>query len=128
MRKIIFSALTFMCAMAAFADDFNLYYDSAEGTQNNKIEAVANLKKIVFEDGKIVAILADGTKKETPLTDVKRLYFNTESAVSIAGIKEESIGKQGIYDLTGRALNIDINKDKLPKGIYIVDGKKVMVK
>lgn len=114
--------------MAAFADDFNLYYDSAEGTQNNKIEAVANLKKIVFEDGKIVAILADGTKKETPLTDVKRLYFNTESAVSIAGIKEESIGKQGIYDLTGRALNIDINKDKLPKGIYIVDGKKVMVK
>lgn len=128
MRKIIFSALAFMCTMTALADDFNLYYDSAEGAQNMKIEAVANIKKIVFEDGKIVAVLTDGTKKETPINDVKRLYFNTESAVSIEGIKEESIGKKGIYDLTGRALNLDINKNKLPKGIYIVDGKKVMVK
>jgi len=128
MKKIITLAAVFAFGIAAFADDFNLYYDSTEGSQGNKIEAVANLKKIVFENGKIVTVLADGTKKETPMENVKRLFFNTESAVSIEGVNAETIGKKGVYDLTGRTLNIDINNNKLPKGIYIVDGKKVMVK
>ena len=43
----------------------------------------------------------------------------------VAGIRKEKldVNNQPIYDLSGRKVN-----GQLPKGIYIVNGKKVMVK
>lgn len=126
MRKLLTLTTAFALGLSAFADDFNLYYDSAE-EKNNKIETVANLQKIVFENGNLVVTLKNGTTTSLPMEGVTRLFFNTDAAVGIDDVKEETASKKGeVYDLTGRKLNIDINE--LPKGIYIVDGQKVLIK
>ena len=128
MKKTITLAIALILGLSAFADDFNLYYDSEEG-KGNKIESVSNLQKLVFEDGKLVVILKDGTSTSLPTEGMTRLFFNTETAVGIDNVKEEAANKKGeVYDLTGRRLNIDLNNGKLPKGIYIIDGQKVIIK
>lgn len=45
------------------------------------------------------------------------------------GYSETKISKNGIYDLQGRAIDSDLfNSPACPKGVYIVNGKKVLVK
>lgn len=128
MNKIFTLATALALGLSAFAEDLNLYYDSADGTAN-KIESVANLQKIVFEDGTLVVMLKDGTSASLPTEGMTRLYFNTETAVGIDGVKEGSAAKKGeVYDLTGRKLSVGIDGENLPKGIYVVDGQKVIVK
>ena len=128
MKKIFTLATVLMLGLSAFADDFNLYYDSTEG-QGNKIESVSNLQKLTFEEGKLVITLKDGTSKSLPTAGITRLFFNTEKAVNIEDVEETTANKKGeVYDLTGRKLNIDLNSEKLPKGIYIIDGQKILVK
>ena len=128
MKKLLTLITVLMLGLSAFADDFNLYYDSTEG-KVNKIESVANLHKLTFEEGKLVITLKDGTSTSLPTAGITRLYFNTEKAVNIEDVEETTADKKGeVYDLTGRKLNIDINSEKLPKGIYIIDGQKVLIK
>ena len=126
MKKLLTLAIVLTLGLSAFADDFNLYYDSAEG-KNNKIETVANLQKLTFENGNLVITFKDGTSTSLPTEGMTRLFLNTDTAVGIDNVKEETASKKGeVYDLTGRKLNIDINE--LPKGIYIIDGQKVLIK
>lgn len=126
MKKIFSLATVLMLGLSAFADDFNLYYDSAE-EKNNKIETVSNMQKIVFENGNVVIMLKDGTSTSLPTEGMTRLFFSTETAVGIEEVEETTASQKGeVYDLTGRKLNIDVNE--LPKGIYIIDGKKVLIK
>ena len=128
MKKIITLTTALALGLSAFADDFNLYYDSAE-ENGNKIESVSNLQKLTFEDGKLVVTLKDGTSKSLPTAGITRLFFNTDKAVGIEEVEEATANKKGeVYDLTGRKLSIDLNNEKLPKGIYIIDGQKVLVK
>lgn len=126
MKKLLTLATALTLGLSAFADDFNLYYDSAE-EENNKIEAVANMQKIVFEDGNLVVTLKDGTSKSIPTAGITRLFFSTETAVGIEDVNVATTDRKGdVYDLTGRKLNIGINE--LPKGIYLVNGQKVLIK
>lgn len=130
MKKLFTLAIVLTLGLSAFADDFNLYYDSAEG-KNNKIESVANLQKLTFEDGKLVVTLKDGTSTSLPTAGMTRLFFHTENGVvGIEDVEEDATAKKkgDVYDLTGRRLNIDLSNEKLPKGIYIIDGQKVLVK
>lgn len=125
MKKILTLALAMALGSSAFADDFSLYYDANEGTENNKIETVANLQKITFENGNMVITRKDGTTAQTSLTSVKRLFFSTEEAVGIEPAKEVKAKAGKVYDLAGRRLAIE--PEKLTKGIYIIDGKKVAI-
>ncbi|MCH5175822.1 MAG: hypothetical protein J1F40_08035 [Prevotellaceae bacterium] len=129
MKKLFALTAALAFGLSAFADDFNLYYDLANQSAN-KIESVSNLQKLVFEDGNLVVVLRDGTSASLPTKGMTRLYFSTETAVGIDGVKEEtSATKKGeVHDLTGRILNVDPDSKKLPKGIYIIDGQKVIVK
>lgn len=125
MKKTLTLALAMALGTSAFADDFSLYYDANEGANNNKVEAVANLQKITFENGNMVITRKDGTTAQTSLTSIKRLFFSTEEAVGIDAAKEVKAKAGKVYDLAGRRLAID--PDKLNKGIYIIDGKKVAI-
>ena len=128
MKKLFTLTAALSFGLSAFADDFNLYYDFADQSAN-KIESVSNLQKLVFEDGNLVVVLKDGTSASLPTDGITRLYFSTETAVGIDGVKEESATKKGeVHDLTGRKLNVGPDSKKLPKGIYIIDGQKVIVK
>ena len=45
------------------------------------------------------------------------------------GYSETKINSKGIYDLQGRAIDSELfNSPACPKGVYIVNGKKVLVK
>lgn len=128
MNRIMTLAAAIILSIAASAEDFSLYYTTATA-QKNEIAPVAQLQKITFENGNVVATLKDGTKKTTAIADISKLFFSSDSGTGIAEVKEETAKvKKGVYDLTGRKLNIDIKSDKLPKGIYIVDGEKIQVK
>ena len=128
MKKIFTLTAALAFGLSAFADDFNLYYDFADQTAN-KIESVSNLQKLVFEDGNLIVVFRDGTSASLPTESITRLYFNTETVVGIDSAEEETATKKGeVYDLTGRKLSVDPGSKKLPKGIYIVDGQKVIVK
>lgn len=127
MKKTITLITALTLGLSAFADDFNLYYNSAEGTENKKIETVANLQKLTFENGNMIVTIKDGTSTTLPTASITRLFFSTETAVGIEEVK--STEKKGeVYDLTGRKLNVDPKEGKLPKGIYIIDGQKVIIK
>ena len=125
--------LVFSCSLLlsfAESDDFNLYYDATAGTEAKKIEAVANLQKLTFENGKMTVIKKDGTTSVVNVANIQRLFFATsEAVVGIEEIEAETrCEKEGVYDLMGRRLDVDLNKQQLPKGLYIIDGKKVLVK
>ena len=129
MKKLITLGTVLAVGLSVFADDFNLYYDSQAGTANTKIEAVNNLQKLTFENGNMVVIMKDGTSTSLPMADIKRLFFASDTAVGIEEVKEETTAeKKGeVYDLTGRKLNINLESEQLPKGIYIIDGQKVFI-
>ena len=54
--------------------------------------------------------------------NAKALKFNFDTT-GVEGVKVETEGKKVIYDLSGRRMN-----EMTQPGIYIVNGKKVMVK
>ena len=60
----------------------------------------------------------------------KTAYFRFADDNETTGIEQVdskiNIEISGIYDMNGRKL--DVKKEDLPKGIFIIDGKKVMVK
>lgn len=130
MKHLSTFVAAFLLGMTAFADDFNLYYDATAGTEGNKIESVENLQKLTFEDGKMVVIRKDGTTSTVNISSIQRLYFSTDETVAIEEVKaENTTAKKGeVYDLTGRKLNIDPESQQLPKGIYIIDGKKKLIR
>ena len=129
MNKFFSFAAAFMLSIAAFAEDYTLYYESAETSANTVLTPIANLQKLTFENGNIVLTFKDGSKSNTAISAVKRLFISTPEAMGINETKTETVDltKKGVYDLTGRKLNVDVNGN-LPKGIYIVDGKKIQVK
>lgn len=132
MKKVLLFLLFSVSVLTSFADDFNLYYDTTAGETDKKIESVANLQKLTFKDGQMTVVRTDGTTSILAISTIKRLFFSTtEGLTPIEDVKAEDIidvKKGEVYDLMGRKLNIDLNKGKLPKGIYIVSGKKVFVK
>lgn len=131
MKRILYLFVAFVLGISAFAEDFNLYYLSTTDNQDTKIEAVENIQKVVFEDGVIKVIYKDNTTKEIQTSLVKRLFFFTDNGlVAIDDVKSGSVkpGKEDgeIYDFMGRRINAKVSE--LPKGFYIVNGKKLLKK
>ena len=55
--------------------------------------------------------------------EVKRLYVREKNS---SGINNKTISKSSqIYDISGRKVNT--TRDQLSKGIYIIDGRKIVV-
>ncbi|MBO7580241.1 MAG: hypothetical protein J6T38_01790 [Bacteroidaceae bacterium] len=130
MKKVLslIAALT-LGVLTTWAEDFNLYYMTADGTLAAQKWEVNQLQKITFEEGKMNVIAADGTSTEISTAGIKKLVFFTESGVTdIEEIEEVSQdqAKDEVYDLMGRL--VTLSPDQLPKGIYIINGKKTLVK
>lgn len=63
---------------------------------------------------------------EAKLTITDRSVVTAIESVTEKGNAETKTGK-GIYNLNGQKLSSGVPAEKLPQGIYIVDGKKVAV-
>lgn len=120
-----------MLSVAAFADNntLTLYYDANDGTTNNMLEAVEKLQKITFSDGNVVLTRKDGTATSTAISVIKRMFFTTPEVVGVKSVQADEITAEPgkVYDLTGRRINVEMT-GKLQQGIYIIDGKKILVK
>lgn len=117
-----------LCALTAWADDFNLYYVGGNGSLAAQKWEVAQLSKVTFEGDKMNVIGTDGSVTEVPIADIRKLvFFTEEGATDIKDVeKDEKETKGEVRDLMGRLVTLD--RDQLPKGIYIIDGKKTLIK
>lgn len=107
-------------------------------TTDTKIEAKSGVKRYILtraDDG-ILAFYR--TNSGTINVKANRAYLEVPTAKAVASFSLEgsatginnvvtTAAKQGIYTISGVRLNATTTKE-LPAGIYIVDGKKVIVK
>lgn len=107
-------------------------------TTDTKIEAKSGVKRYILtraDDG-ILAFYRTNTG--TINVKANRAYLEVPTAMAVASFSLEgsatginnvvtTAAKQGIYTISGVHLNATTTKE-LPAGIYIVDGKKVIVK
>ena len=89
---------------------------------------------------KFVVSNTDGTipagKAYLPATEVNGVkalsfYFEDEDATGISQIENETMRSEAVYDLSGRrisASSVSSERSVLPKGVYIVNGKKYIKK
>ena len=130
MKKMLsLMAVLALGALTAEAEDFNLYCIAKDGTLATQKWEVNKLQKITFEEGKMHVIATDGSTTDVSTAGIQKLVFNTEKGIT--GIEEiqdenQNQAKEEVYDLMGRKLDIAI--DQLPKGIYIIAGKKTLIK
>lgn len=120
-RKLCLLAFVAMLAVAAWGD--NKQTVTVNGTKQSQA-----VKRITFNGDEIVLVFADNTKKTVEMTAVKIdfVYDNVENTVfyqmETPKVKEQT----GVYNLNGQS--VSGTREKLPKGIYIVDGRKEVVK
>lgn len=107
-------------------------------TTDTRIEAASGVKRYILtraDDG-ILAFYRTNTG--TINVKANRAYLEVPTAMAVASFSLEgsatginnvvtTAAKQGIYTISGVRLNATTTKE-LPAGIYIVDGKKVIVK
>jgi len=92
-----------------------------------KIDA-SKVQRITFSGDQVLVKYNDGTPDAT--FDMATLVFDFSHT---SGIKERRVlmkkaGLQGkkVYDLKGRLVGTDATR--LQKGVYVIDGKKVVIK
>lgn len=107
-------------------------------TTDTRIEALSGVKRYILtraDDG-ILAFYRTNTGNIN--VKANRAYLEVPTAMAVASFSLEgsatginnvvtTVAKQGIYTISGVRLNATTTKG-LPAGIYIVDGKKVIVK
>lgn len=107
-------------------------------TTDTRIEAASGVKRYILtraDDG-ILAFYRTNTGNIN--VKANRAYLEVPTAMAVASFSLEgsatginnvvtTAAKQGIYTISGVRLNATTTKE-LPAGIYIVDGKKVIVK
>ena len=83
---------------------------------------------ITFNDGNMV-VSQNGTKTTLALSDLSKMFFSTTSGIQQTENEPATKSSDDIYDLSGRKIvnRKSVNR-KYPKGIYIVGGRKVVVK
>ena len=120
-RKLCLLAFVAMLAVAAWAD--NKQTVTVNGTTQSQA-----VKRITFNGDEIVLVFADNTQKTVEMTAVKIdfVYDNVENTVSYQMETPKVKEQTGVYNLNGQS--VSGTREKLPKGIYIVDGRKGVVK
>ena len=71
-------------------------------------------------------ISVDGIKSKAPAMANTMNSFFVDDTTGIKNVDTIGVVVEGIYDMQGRKL--DIKESELPQGLYIVNGKKVVVK
>ena len=120
MKKLLLMAMLAV-GTTAFADDYKYMVFACNGTEEPI--SLETIKKITFEGGQVIVATTDGQKSFVQ-NQMEKMYFSV-TATAIDNITSDSSKSKGdVYDLAGRKMV----SGKLPKGIYIVEGKKVIVK
>lgn len=107
-------------------------------TTDTRIEASSGVKRYILTRADDGSLAFYRTNSGTINVKANRAYLEVPTAMAVASFSLEgsatginnvvtTAAKQGIYTISGVRLNATTTKE-LPAGIYIVDGKKVIVK
>ncbi|MBF1643385.1 MAG: hypothetical protein HXO52_05000 [Prevotella sp.] len=101
-----------------FTSDDNPFRFSAYG-------ADANTMVVKLNGQKVASIYPNSTSYEVTLQDGDRLEIKIKGdPTGIEAVRQSANGKNEVYRLDGTR----VNETKLPRGIYIINGKKVIIK
>ncbi len=119
MKKMFFLAMLAACQTVA-ADDYKYLtvgYNSVE--QSITLESI---QKITFENSQMVVATSNGNVTFAQ-SQLEKMYFSA-TATAIKEVETETSNSQQaeLYDLSGRK----VSQNRLQKGIYIINGKKVV--
>lgn len=119
MKKLIIMAMLAI-GTTAFAEDYK-YLTMAYNSVEKSIE-LATVQKITFENGQVVVATSEG-QQTFPQSQMEKMFFSqTATSIKEVSTDADDNADHAIYDLTGRRV------EKAKKGIYIIDGKKVLIK
>lgn len=130
MRKIILMlAISACAALSVSAGNYNyLTILKQDGTQQS---FTALGLTITFADGNMTAT-QDGQTTTMSLSELNKMYFSQTSGIE--NVQEAKVRNQtsgAVYDLSGRKVAQAPHGSQVPtslkKGVYIVNGKKVVI-
>lgn len=127
MKKIVLLlAIMASAALSAHAEGYPfLTVQNSDGSQQS---FASSGLVITFSDGNMV-VSQNGTKTTLALSDLSKMFFSTTSGIQQMENGELKMENTPVYDLSGRKIiNQSSSLKTLPKGIYIVGGRKVVVK
>ena len=131
MKKIVL-IITLVAAVAlnVKAGDYDyLTVQKADGTE----QSFTSLGLKITFSGSNMLVTQDGTTTTFALADLNKMFFSAEST-GIEELEADALTQKAtaVYDLQGRKVadNIQLStlSSHLPKGIYIVGGRKIAVK
>lgn len=101
----------------------------AENTQTITIGGsivYKNASVLTFDGSNVVLTYEDGTTQLAEMTSVSISIVYDNDASGISSIVIEDTANSNVYSVSGQYLGNSI--DNLPKGLYIVNGKKIVIK
>jgi len=120
MKKIFFISCALISALAVQADDEKAVQ---EVLIDNQVVA-KEVTKITFEGDNAVLTFADNTQQTA---DMESVVINfSYNPTGIGRVNDNAVKDQKVYNLTG--MHVKNTTDGLKKGVYVVDGKKKMIK
>ena len=119
MKKTYLVLLACMLSTVAYAD--NKQTVKIDGNVIDKV-----VTEITFEGDDVVLNYADNTSetKDMSLVTLSFSYSTTTGISQVEGIKQSLQGK--VYNLQGQCVGSSLQG--LSKGVYIINGKKVIIK
>lgn len=115
MKKLFLMACLFSLSAMAMADDVQ------------KISS-SKISKITFEGDNMIIHYNDGTADQTAKMSEIVIDFSEATSIDERITLSEKYGLEGktVYNLKGQVVGESVAR--LTKGIYIVDGKKIVIK
>ena len=106
----------------------NAWTDNVQRVTINGTTQSQTVKRITFNGDDIVLVFADDSQQTVDLTAVKMnfVYDDVVNRISYHADATKVKEQTGVYNLNGQFLGD--TRETLPKGIYIVDGRKEVVK
>ncbi len=106
-----------------------VWYSSTTGhkgvTASKYVAGTNLLSGYDWNNGNTITIRAISKGSPEWSVSISRTFYVKDIPTDVFAIHQPSVLREGIYDLSGRQLPNDAD---LPNGVYIINGKKVMIK
>ena len=115
MKKLLLMSCLFLTSLGAWADDVE------------KIDA-SKIAKITFSGDNVTITYNDGTAAATVDMETIVLDFSNVTGIEerLAETRKAGVEGKAVYNLSGQW--VGSSAANLPQGIYIINGKKVIIK
>lgn len=120
MQKLLLSLFAMMAVVTMQAND----HVATQEVQIDGQTVAKEVRKITFNGDNAVLTFADQSSQEV---DMESLLINfTYGTTAVSQVKSPVNGQQKVYNLKGQYVKNGVSG--LKKGVYVVDGKKIIIK